>query len=313
MVRRRGVSERPHVPQHQGHRRLVRIEPGRLPIEDGLPRVPEAMSRSPVGRVLERTQGEGSRQRARGSPSRGKKSACLASGRLRGAARTGTLPEFWTPGLSLILGMSTADQILEFHLGCRSLVKMSQPSTPRWDSTRSPDRLGLDRTGWRSRFLIRPSESPGKVKSTRSRDKGSRGRTCLRRSRSGPPPAWPGSRCLSRLPRQCPTHLCQGQSEDVGEILVVVAAFGLLPQDSVLIPPTEGAPKRTSGSMTTGDSRLASGRQLTAVSCSHVTRSSFLLRLTYQPASAHERSLVSQRVGHSQALALFGLWLSPFA
>jgi integrase len=68
----------------------------------------QAMSRSPVGRVLERTQGEESRQRARGPPSRGKKSACLASGRLRGAARTGTLPEFWTPELSLILGMSTA-------------------------------------------------------------------------------------------------------------------------------------------------------------------------------------------------------------
>jgi hypothetical protein len=33
----------------------------------------------------------------------------------------------------------------------------------------------------------------------------------------------------------------------------------------VQIPPTEGAPKRTSGSMTTGDSRLASGRQRTAV------------------------------------------------
>src|SRR5215211_3618894 len=69
------------------------------------------MSRSPVGRVLERNKEKRSRQRARGSPSRGKKSACLASGRLRGAARTGTLPEFWTPGLSLILGMSTADQI----------------------------------------------------------------------------------------------------------------------------------------------------------------------------------------------------------
>lgn len=41
----------------------------------------------------------------------------------------------------------------------------------------------------------------------------------------------------------------------------------------------------------------------------------FLLRFTYQPASAHERLIVSQRVGHSQALALFGLWLValPFA
>jgi len=167
-----------------------------------MPRVPQAMSRSPVGRVLERTQGEGSRQRARGSPSRGKKSACLASGRLRGAARTGT--------------------------ATRVLDSWTQPHTGHEHSRR--------------------------------------------RSRSGPSPAWPGSRCLSRLARQCATHLCQGQSEDVGEILVV-AAFGLLPQDSVLIPPTEGAPKRTSGSMTTGDSRLASGRQRTAVSCSHVTRS----------------------------------------
>ena len=31
-VGRRGVSERPHVPQHQGPRRRVRVEPGRLPI-----------------------------------------------------------------------------------------------------------------------------------------------------------------------------------------------------------------------------------------------------------------------------------------
>ena len=159
MVRRRGVSERPHVPQHQGPRRRVRIEPGRLPIRGWVAKGAQGNEPLSIGRVLERTQGEGSRKRARGSPSRGKKSACLASGRLRGAARTGTLPEFWTPGL----------------------------------------RTGHEHS--------------------------------RRRSRSGPSPAWPGSRCLSRLARQCPTHLCQGQSEDVGEILVVVAAFGLLPQD----------------------------------------------------------------------------------
>jgi hypothetical protein len=52
------------------------------------------------------------------------KVSLFSVGSTSGAARTGTLPEFWTPGLSLILGMSTADQILSSVLD----VPVSKPA-----------------------------------------------------------------------------------------------------------------------------------------------------------------------------------------